>query len=201
MNTLNRTASRRTVRGVAGIVVTAAMLSVLSTSNTAAQAQQQPPPAQTAPVNAPPPGAPPAIQRIPDGTEVRVALDQDLKSGSTKTGSDVHFTITRDVRGMDGVVLIPAGSPAVGHVEQSHGAGFIGKPGKIAFSCDFAVMPDGTHVPLRTDEKSKYGRDNRVASVGAAVVFTPLALLLPGRNEVIKSGTQFTVYVDQTIHG
>jgi hypothetical protein len=122
-------------------------------------------------------------------------LQEDLKSGAAKTDEGVPFTVASDTTAPNGLV-IRAGTPAVGHVTQSVRHGLIGKPGKIAFTCDYLTLSDSTHIPLRPTPQAKYGRDNRAASVATAIVITPLTMLVGGSDVTAKKGTEFTVYVD-----
>jgi hypothetical protein len=133
---------------------------------------------------------------VPEATPVKVTLQTDLKSGSAKQGADVPFVVASDVRLANGA-LIRAGTPAIGKVTQSVRHGIIGKPGKIAFSCDYLLLSDATHIPLRGTPKSKYGKDYRAASVATAVVLTPLTVLVSGSDVTAKQGTEYTVYVDR----
>ena len=92
---------------------------------------------------------------LPEGTPVFVTLKQRLRSGAAKPGQTVAFTVTSDVRrggavaGPNAEVLILAGTPAVGTVVESRGAGAFGKPGRLRVSCDYVLLPDRTRVSLR----------------------------------------------------
>ena len=165
----------------------------------AAPAAAPAPAAPTPPAAAPaPPAAPtPAPVAIADGTPVKVTLKTELKSGVAKEGDPVPFAVTNDVLDANGKVVVPAGTPALGHVVQSSHRGMIGKPGKLEISCDYVALPNnGPHVPLRASEKTKYGQDNRAATVAVAVILTPLALLVKGNDVTAREGQQFTMYVN-----
>lgn len=83
------------------------------------------------------------------GTEVRVRLKQTLKSGRDKKGDAVRFEVAADVRAADGTVLIPAGTPATGVVEQSSRAGRFGRGGRLRLTCDAVHPAQGAPIPLR----------------------------------------------------
>ena len=86
---------------------------------------------------------------LPERTEVRVRLQEDLKSGANKEGEEVPFVVAADVYGPNHILLIPAGANAYGKVTKSSRRDWLGKPGKLAFSCDYVFTSDGTHIPLR----------------------------------------------------
>lgn len=159
---------------------------------------QTPPAAPAAPAPAPAPAPAASAYSIPEGTPIKVTLQKELKSGTAKEGEAVPFVVAQDVTGPNGQVYIKAGTPATGKVTQSKPHGFIGKPGKLEFTCDYVTLPGGGQIPLRSSEKTKYGQDNRAASVAAAVVLTPIALLVPGKDTTAREGQQFTLYADKT---
>lgn len=133
---------------------------------------------------------------VPERTEVRVSLRQDLKSGASKEGAEVPFEVDRDVYGPNNKLLIRAGTPAYGKVTESKRRGILGKSGKINFTCDYIRLPDGTRIALRSESLRKAGKDNQGASIAAAILLTPFALLLSGKDVEVKTGTEFTMFVD-----
>jgi hypothetical protein len=107
-----------------------------------------------------------AAQAIPAGTPVRVALKQRLRSGQAKKGDPVAFAVAADVRTPDGArVLIPAGTPAYGIVEEARGGGSFGRPGRLKVRCEYAELPGGTRVPL----EASVGNQGAGRRLGAAV--------------------------------
>jgi hypothetical protein len=135
--------------------------------------------------------ASPANADIPTGTVVPVQLQDNLFSGRQHEGDVVHFKTSADVL-VAGQVVIPAGSMVVGTVTHSHRSGCCGQPGRISFAPDHVVLSDGTQIPLRHDESSFRGGDDRVGSVGLGIVFSPIWLLINGGNGKAHVGTAFS---------
>ncbi len=126
----------------------AALLLAVSAA-TAARAQQTSEAAPPASIGSP---APAAVNTVPEGTPVFVALKQTLRSGRARAGEVVAFEVVSDVRGAaaDGQsVVIPKGALAWGTVVESRGAGAFGRPGRLRITCDYVLLPNGTRVSLR----------------------------------------------------
>lgn len=135
---------------------------------------------------------------VPERTEVRVTLNDEIKSGLNKTNEEVAYTVASDVYSPDHKLLIPAGTPAFGTITKSSRRGMFGKGGKLDFTCEYVRMPDGTHIPLRSNPLGTRGKDNAAASVATAVLLAPVAIFINGKDVTIKKGTEFKVYVDKT---
>jgi hypothetical protein len=136
---------------------------------------------------------------LPEKTEIKLTLDQDLKSGDDKVGETVHYLVERDVylHSPRETLVIPAGTPAFGKVTKSSRRGMIGKSGKLEFTAEYILAAGGVHVPLRTAPTKAKGRNNTGASVAVAVLFAPVALLMNGRDIKIPKGQEIVTYVDQ----
>src|SRR5205085_3889375 len=73
-----------------------------------------------------------------------------------------------------------------------------GQPGRLEFTIDFIKVSDGQRVPLRTTATAAKGHSNTAATVAGAVLLTPIAMLVKGSDVVVKPGTEYATYVDQT---
>lgn len=133
---------------------------------------------------------------VPERTEITLILDKDLKSGATKIGAEVPYRVARDVYspGPAHLLLIPAGAHGYGKVTQSRRRGLFGRGGRLEFTCEYVVAPDGTRIPLRSGPVQGKGH-GRPGGVVAAVVFPPL-LLLNGRDVTVHQGREVTAYVN-----
>ena len=181
------------------------LMAALVLTTAAAQAQAPaglPPPAPyntaqaAAPLAPSSPAAGPATGGkivLPERTEVRVRLNQNLKSGVDKQGEKVLFVVSAAVYGPRHVLLIPAGASAYGKVTKSSRRGWIGKPGKLAFTCEYVLTADGTHVPLRSDPLERQGHN-----IQADVVCTGLSpFIMNGKDVTAHKGEEFTVCVNE----
>jgi hypothetical protein len=94
---------------------------------------------------------------VPDGTKIRVRLDQTLSSGTTEQGQTVELSVTEPVK-VDGQVVIPEGSRVTGTVTEAQEKRHMGRAGKLDFSIDRVRAADGEWIPLRyTINKPKSG--------------------------------------------
>jgi len=134
---------------------------------------------------------------LPERTPIQVRLENELKSGSSKAGEEVPFTVVSDVYSPSHTLLITAGASAYGKVTRSSRRGVFGKAGKLDFTCEYVVAPDKTHVPLRAQPMGGSGRNNTSAMVATALLLAPIAILMNGRDVTIHKGQEFTMYVDK----
>jgi small nuclear ribonucleoprotein (snRNP)-like protein len=133
---------------------------------------------------------------LQDGTRIRLEVLDDLSSNKSRVGQDVKLRVREDVLGSKQEILIRKGAPAFGRVTRAKGSGGLGRSGKLEFIIESVQAVDGSKVPLRSEQEVK-GR-KRYAEVGvAAVLLSPLALFIKGRNASIKAGTPIETYVNE----
>lgn len=132
---------------------------------------------------------------IAEGTQVHLSLLKSIKSGGNKAGEAVPFEVAKDVYGLDHALLIAANTPAFGKIVESSRRGMFGKSGKLKFTIDYILAPDKTHIPLRADAQIIRGRDNRTASIAAAILLAPIAIFINGKDVSADKGQDFVMYV------
>src|SRR4051812_34704499 len=139
---------------------------------------------------------------IPDGTRLRVRLDQTISSASAEQGQAVELSITEAVRVNDQVV-IPDGSRVTGTVTMAQEKRHMGRAGKLDFSIDRVRAIDGEWIPIRYTVNKANGGSHAVATgvltAGAAVLFWPAApafLLIKGKDVNINKGVVFDAFTD-----
>lgn len=186
---------------LSAVPIAAALAICLCGSPTWAQSKSA---ADTLPAAAPAPPAAPAADStapariiLPERTEIHVRIDKDIKSGADKVGDEVPFEVEDDVYSPSHILLITAGTHAFGKIVQSSRRGMFGKAGKLRFTCDYILAPDGTHIPLRSDPIIERGKDNRGATAAVTILLSPLGLFVNGKDITVKKDTQFTMYVDK----
>lgn len=140
---------------------------------------------------------------LPEGTRVRVRLEQALSSATAEEGQSVNLSVADDVKIGD-TIVIAQGSTCVGTVIQAVPKRRMGRTGKLDFAIERLVAVDGTAVPLRYSPTKKQGGSNAVATgaltAGAAVLFWPAApvfLLIKGKDVTVNRGVGFEVFTDQ----
>jgi len=159
-------------------------------------------PAGEAPVPAPNSTATIKVQAgqilIPERTEARMELEQDVKSGADKVGDEVKFKTVNDMYDDNHALLIPAGTDAYGAITRSSRRGMFGKSGKIEFTCDYILTKDGVHVPLRASKIGGGGKNNTGAVVATVIFLSVLGVFINGRDVTIHKGQQFDMFVNQS---
>ena len=139
---------------------------------------------------------------LPEGTKVRVRLDQNISSATAEEGQIVELSVTDAVKAGE-TVVIPEGAHVTGTITQAQGKRRMGRAGKLDFSIDRLKTADNQWVPLRYTVTKKSGQSHAVSTgimaAGAAVVFWPAApvfLLRKGADITINRGTTFEVFTD-----
>jgi hypothetical protein len=135
---------------------------------------------------------------VPEQTPVKVKLMQPLQSGHERKGDRVRFALAEAIMSPQHTVLIPKGTPVLGTITRSTGRHMFGQPGKLEFTIDYIQVNRHLQVPLRSSSQAIRGRNNAAPAIGAAVLVAPIAVLVKGREAVLKPGEEFTVYVNQT---
>jgi PEGA domain len=141
---------------------------------------------------------------MPEGTKIRVRLEQNLSSATAEEGQPVQLSVADDVRIGD-TVVIKQGAAAVGTVTLATKKRRMGRTGKLDFSIDRVVAEDGSSIPLRYSPQKRDGGSHALATgiitAGAAVAFWPAApfvLLIQGKDVTLHRGMEIDVFTDQT---
>jgi len=134
-------------------------------------------------------------QILYEGTEVHCKISKDISGKNAKVGDQIEFTVAKNVVVGD-KILVNEGTRVVGTVTEASGSKALGKKGKLEFSIDYLYLPNGRPVKLRSSvEKQTNGRGALVATT--AVLLSPLALFIKGKQAKFEEGTEFIAYVDK----
>lgn len=133
---------------------------------------------------------------LPEGLTISLETRQDLSSKSAKKGDVVDLAVAKAVT-IGGVTLIAAGTPVTGEVASVRDNGLLGRSGKLDIRVN-TVKVGQQDVPVRGDRNAK-GRSGTLGSIGAGIVFLPLAILVRGKDVKLPAGTTFEVYVDKEV--
>jgi hypothetical protein len=168
-----------------------------------AQAQQQAPAQPViAPVAAPatPIAAPVttnAMLRV--GTEVPLRLSQELttKGKQLRVGDRFHLETSEPVM-VQGVNVIPVGSPAVGEITDVRNKGMWGKSGHLGARILYVTV-NGRQIRLSGafDDKGVAGGIGAVAV--SAIVFAPAGFFMTGTSARVPAGTIIKSFVDEDV--
>lgn len=130
---------------------------------------------------------------LPVGTPIGLITVTPLSTKANVKGDMVEFTTVEDVS-VDGVVVIPRGTQAIGQVSDSRAKGAMGMSGRLLVRPLYLRVGD-TIVRLA-------GRASDKASVTAGAVLGSVALRAPfftGRSAAIPAGTPLTAVVEKTV--
>ncbi len=139
---------------------------------------------------------------IPEGTKLRVRLDNTISSATAEEGQVVELSVIDSVK-LGDVMIFAEGARVTGTVTEAHEKRRMGRAGKLDFSIDRVKGTDNQWVPLRYTVTKKSGESHAVRTgvitAGVAVVFWPAApvmLLMKGKDIVINKGVAFDVFTD-----
>lgn len=139
---------------------------------------------------------------VPDGTKVRVRLDQTLSSATAEEGQTVELSVADAIQ-VDGASVVAEGARASGTVVLAQEKRRMGRAGKLDFSVDRIRAVNGQWLPVRYTLTKKSGDSKAVSTgvitAGVAIVFWPAApfvLLRKGKDTTINKGVTFDVFVD-----
>jgi hypothetical protein len=136
-----------------------------------------------------------------EGTPVRMRINRTVSSATATEGDNVDFETLDDIK-LNGSVVIPAGSTAMGTVTQAMSKRHMGKGGKLDMNIDYVRMPNGEKLPLRGVENLKGGGHGGAMTggmVATAIVFwpaAPLFLFVHGKDISVPKGHEITVYTN-----
>ena len=139
---------------------------------------------------------------LPEGTRLRVRLDQNISSATAEEGQTVELSVTDAIKVGD-TIVIPEAARATGTITQAQEKRRLGRAGKLDFSIDRVKSADNQWIPLRYTVTKKSGQSHAMSTgiltAGAAIVFWPAApvfLLRKGNDITINRGTAFDVFTD-----
>ena len=163
---------------------------------TCAFAQPAPTPQSASVVNIP---ATPAVEQavaapiaaeLPAHSNVLLRLNTQLSSRDNREGDTFSLTVVQDVS-VNGRVVIPSGTRAIGQVTWRTGRGGFGKSGKLEIMMRYLEL-GGRRIPLAGYFRQD-GEGNTAATVGAVVAAGIVGgLIVRGHSARIPEGTEFT---------
>jgi hypothetical protein len=140
---------------------------------------------------------------LPEGTRVRVRLEQALSSATAEQGQAVNFSVIDDVK-IGEIIVVAQGATCVGEVIQALPKRRMGRTGKLDFTIERVAAVDGSSVPLRYSPTKREGGSHAtrtgILTAAGAVIFWPAApvfLLMKGKDVTVNKGMTFEVFTDQ----
>ena len=130
------------------------------------------------------------------GTEVPLRLSEELttKGKKLRVGQRFHLEVAEPVL-VQGVTVIPAGSPAIGEITNK---GMWGKSGHLGARLLYATV-NGRQIRLSGafDDKGVAGGVGAVAA--SAIVFLPAGFFMTGTSARVPMGTIIKGFVDEDV--
>jgi len=143
------------------------------------------------------PSAPRSLATIPDGALVRLSLGESLNSATNRVGDAIHLRVIENVR-VGSLIMIPTGSPAVGHVLKDERKKRLGRGGKLDFMIDDIMLADNTRVKVRANSaREGKGKTGKLVTFSVLVSpLSPLILMKHGKDVAVPKDTTIIAYVD-----
>jgi PEGA domain len=143
----------------------------------------------------------PMDHAIHDGTPVKLRLSENLSSADAHAGQEIPFECVDEVQ-VDGVIVLPKGSAAVGNVTEAEPKRSMGRAGKLDIAISYARLKDNEKVALRATKEAKGGSHTGAmagAMVATSLIIWPAApffLFMKGKDITIPQGTEITAFVE-----
>jgi len=138
---------------------------------------------------------------LTDGTSVPLKITETISSAEANDGDRISFEVVDDVD-LDGHIVIPKGSVAMGTVVNAHHKRRMGRAGKLDIALQYVSTADGQKIRLRGSKEAKGG--NHAGAITGGIVATsivffpaaPLFLMMKGHDITIDQGTPVNAFVD-----
>ncbi len=131
-----------------------------------------------------------------DGTPIKLKLLHRLYSKTIVADDPVNLAVAEDVV-VDGFVVVPAGSAAIGRVRNAKPARTLGRGAQLGLEMQYAKA-GSTRVPLR-GTAAKSGEGKQAETVAIVVLVGISGLIKHGSEIELPEGTLFDAYIDQDI--
>src|SRR5664279_1166619 len=138
--------------------------------------------------------------QLPEGTPLRVRLEQDLSSATAQTGQQVQLSVADEVK-VGSTVVSSQGAPATGQIIEAVPR-TLTTSGKLDFSVVTVVAADGQPIPLRYSKDKKAGGSSRTSGLsgsGATMMLGPTVMMfrmMRAKDIVLQRGTTVEVFTD-----
>ena len=151
--------------------------------------------------SSPLPVAPPATGNaiLRDGTEIPLRLEEELttKGKQLRVGQRFHLTTTEPVT-VNGVNVIPVGTPAEGEITDVRNKGMWGKSGHLAARILYMTLY-GRQIRLTGNFDDKGVAGGWGAAAVSAFVFLPAGFFMTGTSAEIPAGTIVKSFVGEDV--
>lgn len=157
--------------------------------------------AQTIMAPAPAPIAAPVTTNavLRTGTEVPLRLSEELTTQGKKLRVGQRFRLeTAEPVIVQGVTVIPVGSPAVGEVTDVRNKGMWGKSGQLGARVLYVTV-NGRQIRLSGSFDDKGVAGGIGAAAVSAIVFLPAGFFMTGTSARVPLGTSVKAFIDEDV--
>ena len=122
-----------------------------------------------------------------DSTPVHMKLGRELSSAGAQVGDEVNLEVSEDVV-IDGLLIIPKGSNALGVVNEAEPKKALGRGGKLSILVRSVRLANNDQAVLRSGGEAK-----GASSSSSAGVVIPV---MRGKDVIFPKGMEITAYVN-----
>jgi hypothetical protein len=138
-----------------------------------------------------------AVLRV--GTEVPLRLSQELTTKGKKLRVGHRFNLqTAEPVVVNGVTVIPVGSPAVGEILEVRNKGMWGKSGHLGARILYVTV-NGRQIRLSGAFDDKGVAGGVGAAAVSALVFLPAGFFMTGTSAMVPAGAIIKAFVDEDV--
>ena len=135
---------------------------------------------------------------LPANTEVLLRMNQEVttKGRTWAEGDTFNMSVVHDVR-LGDMIVIPAGTRAVGQITWLTSKGAFGKSGKMDVEMQYLEL-GGQRVPLDGTYRQE-GEGNTLATVGGVIAAGVFAGFITGRSGRIPQGRELMATLERDL--
>ena len=133
------------------------------------------------------------------GTDIALRLSEELttKGKKLRVGNRFRLEVSEPVV-VQGVTVIPAGSPAVGEITDARNKGMWGKSGRLVARLLYVTV-SGRQIRLAGGFNDKGTAGGIGAVAVSAVVFLPAGFFMTGTSAKVPMGTVVKGFIDEDV--
>lgn len=139
---------------------------------------------------------------IPQGTLIKIRLEQTLSTKTSRTGEMVKFTAAEELE-IGKRVVVRKGAFVQAQLEKVRGPGRFGKNGSLKIKYLFVKAANGKQVPITLGERAAKTNESMGYAAGASaagfMILGPVGILggafVKGKHITIPAGTELLVEI------
>lgn len=132
------------------------------------------------------------------GTEIPIQIVSPVKAADVTVGQAISFKVNRDIS-VDGITVIPYGTPVKGIVYKADKSSWWGTKGKLGIQINNIVLPNGAKIPLNDGNVYVTGTNRTTLSVVLFLFVTIPACAICGSKAQIPVGYEIVTNIAEDI--